>query len=340
LFKCSKRKSILILIAANYASAWAGGFLVAGYLPSLVDITIQNIQSWFLAFVVVAFVVTLLIEFVFFWFALGSPEHRLRRTVTATLTVNGISYILLFGWYWIASGTSMLTQLEVVSVDKMKLPEPYALYYLSKGGDQIIRIDPTKPNSKATVSKVTAPHRNDRLFARPRKDSGFDLFVYLDSEDRGAEMESRILEDFSEQAPVEWRIAEGHSEKAEGSWFNFGPVPTIGPASNWAFHTGFWPVEGISGKNEKTGKNVHYSLELPFAAWPVRNATQIAGDYVVAQLGDDQICLMNLESGTIALVARGKGPIVAKPKMSNKAVDSTATRVTPPAEQEPRHGQP
>jgi hypothetical protein len=27
-------------------------------------------------------------------------------------------------------------------------------------------------------------------------------------------------------------------------------------------------------------------------------------------------------------------------KMPNKAVDSTATRVTPPAEQEPRHGQP
>jgi hypothetical protein len=340
LFKCSKRKSILILIAANYASAWAGGFLVAGFLPSQVDITIQNIQSWFLAFVVLAFVVTLLIEFVFFWFALGSPEHRLRRTVTATLTVNGISYALLFGWYWIASGTSMLTQLEVVSVYEMKLPEPYALYYLSPEGDQIIRIDPTKPSFKETISKVTAHHRNDRLFARPREDSGFDLFVYLDSEDRGAETESRILEDFSEKAPVERRIAEGHSDKVEGSWFNFGPVPTIGPASKWAFRTGFWPVEGISGKNEKTGKKVHYALELPFAAWPVRNATQIAGDFVVTQLGDDQICLMNLEAGKIALVARGRGPVVAKPKMTNKAIDSTATRVTSPAGQEPRHEQP
>jgi hypothetical protein len=340
LFKCSKRKSILILIAANYASAWAGGFLVAEFLPSQVDITIQNIQSWFLAFVVVAFVVTLLIEFVFFWFALGSPEHRLRRTVTATLTVNGISYALLFGWYWIASGTSMLTQLEVVSVYEMKLPEPYALYYLSPEGDQIIRIDPTKPSFKETISKVTAHHRNDRLFARPREDSGFDLFVYLDSEDRGAETESRILEDFSEKAPVERRIAEGHSDKVEGSWFNFGPVPTIGPASKWAFRTGFWPAEGISGKNEKTGKKVHYALELPFAAWPVRNATQIAGDFVITQLGDDQICLMNLEAGKIALVARGRGPVVAKPKMTNKPIDSTATRVTSPAEQESRHEQP
>lgn len=317
LFKCPKRKSILILIAANYASAWAGGFLVAGYLPSLVDITIQNIQSWFLTFVVVAFVVTLLIEFAFFWFARGSREHRFRRTLTANLTVNGISYVLLFGWYWIASGTSMLTQLEVVSVDEIEIPEPYALYYLSYEGDHIIRMDPTKPSSKEAISKVTAHHPNDRLFARPRKDSGFDLFVYLDSDDRGAEMESRILEDFSEQAPVDWSIAEGHADKAEGSWFNFGPVPTIGPASNWFFFTGFWSGEGIDGKNEKTGKKVQYSLELPFAAWHVRNATQIAGDYVVAQLGNDQICMIHPASKRIALIARGKGPIVAKPKQSN-----------------------
>lgn len=318
LFKCSKRKSVLILIAANYSSAWAGGFLVAGYLPSLVDITIQNIQSCFLSFVVVAFAVTLLVEFAFFWFALGSREHGLRRTLTATLTVNGISYVFLFGWYWVASGTSMLTQLEVVSLDKMKLPEPYALYYLTNGGDQVIRMDPTDPDSKQTISKATAHHRNDRLFARPRRDSGFDLFVYLDSEDQGSETESRVLENFSEQAPVEWRIAESNSGKASGSWFNFGQVPTLGTASDWKFRTGFWPVEGISGENEKAGKTVHYSLELPFVAWSVRNATQIFGGYVVAQLGDDQICLMNLESGRIALIARGKGPIVAKPKMSSK----------------------
>lgn len=339
LFKCTRWKSILILIAANYASAWAGGFLVAG-LPSRVDITIQNIQSWFLIFVVAAFVVTFLIEFAFFWIALGSREHRLRRTLTATLAVNGISYVFLCSWYWIASGTSMLTQLEVVSLDKMKLPEPYALYYLSSGGDQVIRMNPTDPDSKQTISKVTAYHRNDRLFARPSRNTGFDLFVYLDSEEHESATESKVLENFSEQGPVEWGIADRHSEKAEASWFNFGQVPVVGTESDWKFSTGFWPSEGISGENQKAGKSVQYSLELPFVAWSVRNATQISGDYVVAQLGADQICLMNPESGRIALIARGKGPIVAKPKISNNAVDSTPTGVTPPAGQELRHRRP
>ena len=206
----------------------------------------------------------------------------------------------------------MLTEFEVVSADKMKLTEPYALYYLSEEGDQVIRMNLIDSDSKQTISEATANHRNDRLFARPGEDSLFDLYVYLESEDRGAETESMILDNFSEHAPIEWRIVEGYSEKPVGSGSNYGPVPAIGTESDWKFRTGYWPIEGIRGKNEKTGQTVYYALELPFVAWPVRNATQLSGGYVVAQLGDDQICLMNLESGKIALIARGKGPIAVK----------------------------
>lgn len=164
--------------------------------------------------------------------------------------------------------------------------------------------------------EITARHENDRLFVRPRNDSGFDLFVFLDSEDRGSEMEVLVLEDFSEHAPIEWRISEAHSEKAEGSWLNFGPIPSLAGISDWEFRTGFWSVEGISGNNGKTGEGFQFSLELPFVAWPIRNATHIDGDYVVAQLGDDQICMIHPPSKRIALVARGKGPIVATPNPS------------------------
>lgn len=315
IFKCSKWKSVLILIVANYASAWAGGFFVAGYLPSLVDITIQNIQYWFLAFVAVAFVITLLIEFPFFWFALRSRDHSLRRSLIATPIIHGISYTLLIGWYWMASGTSMMTKLEVVAADEMQISEPFVLYYISPEGDRVLRMNLNDSGSAKPISEVAAHHRNDRLFVRPRDASGYDLLVFLDSEDRGSQTEEKVLEDFSEQAPVEWRISEGHSEEAEGSWFNFGTVPAIGGESDWEFRTGFWPVEGLNGNNEKTGESFHFSLELPFSAWPVRNATQITGDYVVMQLGDDQICLLHPASRRIVLVARGKGPIVSKPKL-------------------------
>jgi hypothetical protein len=325
IFKCSKRKSVLILIVANYVSAWAGGFLVAGYLPSLADMTIQNVKYWFLVFVAVAFVITLFIEFPFFWFALRARDHSFRRSLIATPVIHGISYTLLIGWYWMASGTSMMTKLEVVTAEEMQISEPFALFYISSEGDRVLRMNLDDSRSAKPISKVAAHHRNDRLFVRPRHASGFDLLVFLDSDDLGSGIEERVLEDFAEQAPVEWRISEGYSEEAEGSWFNFGSVPLIGGESDWEIHTGFWPVGGVSGENERTGERFHFSLELPFAAWPVRNATHIPGDYVVAQLGDDQIFLLHPVSRRIALVARGKGPIVSKPKPSNKVVDATDT---------------
>jgi len=315
-FKCSKWKTILILIAANYVSAWAGGLLVAGGLASLPDITIQNIRFWFLAFLVAAFVVTILIEFPFFWLAMRSKGNSMRRTILATLIINVISYVFLFGWYWTASGTSMLTRLEVVPAETMELSEPYSLYFISRDGNQICQMNLCDPESIRSVAKVVAHHRNDRLFARPRTDSGFDLLLFLDSDDRRAGKETKILEDFSDDAPIDWRIKEGHSGRAEGTWSNFGPVPIIGKKSDWEFDTAFWAFGGISGNNTKTGMSLRFSLELPFAAWYVRNATQIPGEYVVAQLGEDQICLMHLESDPPALIARGKGPVVAKTKIS------------------------
>ncbi len=313
-FKTSKVKSILVLIAANYASAWAGGLFVSGPLASLPDITIETLRSWFLAFVVVAFVVTLVIEFPFFWFVLRSREHPFQRALVAAPAVHGVSYALLLVWYWMASGTSMMTAMKVVPPDAMAPMDSYVLYYLSRDGGEVMRMDSAARGSARPVAAVAAGHPNDRLFARPREDAGFDLFVYLDPEDRGEVTEALVIGDFSDFAPLDPAIAADASRDADGSWFNFGPVPRFAAESDWKFRTGFWPVEGFSGENKKTGKKVAFSLETPFAQWPVRNATHLAGDFLIAQLGDDQICLIHPESGRIALLARGKGPVVAKPR--------------------------
>lgn len=324
IFKCPDRKSVFLSIVANYVSAWAGLFLVAGYLGSWPDITIDNVLFWFVVFTGVAFVFTLMIEFPFVWLLLRSQEHALRRALIATLAVNGISYVFLFGWYWMASGTSMMTRLKVVTAHEMNPPEPYTLYYLSADGNRILSMDLDRPDSGQPISDVSAHGRNDRLFARPRGESRFDLYIRSEPKDGGEGKESLVIQSFSEHAPVEWRIAKGHAEEAAGSWSNFGPVSSLAQASNWEFVAGFWAVGGIMGKNTKDGRSVRFSLETPFAAWPVRNATQLSGDYVVFQLGVDQICIMHPESRKIALITRGKGPIVAKRRMSSHPKKASA----------------
>ena len=251
LFQAPRWKSIWVLVIANFASAWAGGFLIVGRLSSIVEITIENIQGWFWLFVALAFVITLLVEFPFFWFALREKQDPVRRALKATSIVHGISYLLLFGWYWAASGTSMLTQLEVVSAGEIRPAAEYTLYFITPDGGRIVRSD-LEGVEKEVVTTISATHRNDRLFARQDAEGRFDLCVHLDSDERDNQKEELIMEDFSSAAPIEWRIAEGYAEKSEGTWFNFGSVPTLASDTAWEYWTGFWPFGG-NRWNERGG---------------------------------------------------------------------------------------
>jgi len=304
--------SVGVLVLANYTSAWVGGLLIAGLLVDRVDITIGNVGVWFWLFVGVAFLVTLLVEFPFFWFLLRKKQRAVKSAIRATLVINGLSYFCLFLWYWMASDASMMTGLSVVGAGDLCPKEGYALYYIAPDGSRVLKSDLAGKN-EAVLREVLATHGNDRLFVRKNAEGGCDLLLHLESEGRDRHKEEMVLRGFSRLAPLEWRMAEGHAQTPVGSGLNCGPVPSLATSTDWEMQSGFWPVEGIRGKTKKGDLRFRYSMETPFVAWNVRNATQLQGDLVVFQLGGDQICILHPQSRRIALIARGKGPIVAVP---------------------------
>lgn len=308
LFKCGVRRSILILITANYLSAWVGYGMASGGLGKLPEITIETVRFWSWTFFVIAFLVTLLIELPFVRWVMSPQTKSFWQVVKAAVIVNAISYALLFGWYWGASGTSMMTQLQVVPASSLVQGDEYGLFFISTDGDQILKAD-MNGGRQSKLSEVRALHRNDRLFARRNATEGYDLLVYLDLDGGNDEREALIASCFSSFAPL--------NDNPNGALSNYGQVPSLVPDSDWEFHTGFWAFDGIRGKNKRTGAKVHYALETPYSMWNVRNATQIEGDMVVFQLGKSQICALHPESRRIALLARGKGPIVAKRATAN-----------------------
>ncbi len=328
-FKISKWKSILILIGANYTSAWVGSFLLSGSFASLPDITIQNIQAWLLFFVVVAFAVTLLVEFPFFWFALRSRERAFGKALKATPVIHGISYALLFGWYWMASGTSMVTQLEVVPPSALQPEGNYVIYYLSPEGDQVLKLGLNDESKPVAISKVPASRRSDRLLVCHNGDSGYELFIFVGSDRENGKIKLLARESLAEQDQVDRQSSEGSSEKTQDEWFYNESVTSLADNSDWKFSTGHWAADGIYGKNVKTNRTVQFALETPFAAWLAYNATHLQGDFVIFQLGDDQICILHPESKRIALLARGKGPVVAKHPISKKAVQEATPNPLP-----------
>ena len=63
--------------------------------------------QWFWIMVGVTYGLTLMLEWPFVAWGIRGAQGRLERSVQASLLVQSSSYILLFGWYWMASGTSL-----------------------------------------------------------------------------------------------------------------------------------------------------------------------------------------------------------------------------------------
>jgi hypothetical protein len=123
LFSLKKAKAVGLLIAANYVSAWAGGLLLRAVVVPHLHIHLNNGWRWFWVMVVTTYLLTLVMEWPFVALPLRDRADWLRASVRGNLIVQTASYGLIFGWYWLASGTSLYTKFEVVSPRELSLPE-------------------------------------------------------------------------------------------------------------------------------------------------------------------------------------------------------------------------
>ena len=78
LFSVPKRKSVLVMIPASYASAWFGGFFIRGAIVHALPMDLNNGWRWFWAMVVVTYVMTLIIEWPFVAWCLRGTQDWLK----------------------------------------------------------------------------------------------------------------------------------------------------------------------------------------------------------------------------------------------------------------------
>ena len=305
-FKLRKGICVLVMIPANYFSAWAGDLFLNYQITKSLPFNLYNAWAWIWIMVFVTFLITLIFEWPFVFFCFRKEQNRFKKSVQGNLLVNFLSYILLFSWYWLASGTALYTKMHIVQPSEISFPKEGFVYFVSET-NSVCRLD-LKSHQTEQICPLNTDN-DDRLFIRA---STFDASKWniLDSSKK-----ILICSNLDVVAVQSWRDT-NDANHIYGTWFNFGDVPKLGAAekSDWHFETGFWPIEGFRGSNQKTGEKIYFSLETPFVAWIVRSATQLPGDDVIFQLGDDQICLLEPSTKKIALIARGQGPVVVLPK--------------------------
>jgi len=109
-FKLKSGKCVLVMICANYFSAWGGELFLNYQIAKLLPFNLYNAWHWIWVMVFVTFLITLIFEWPFVFFCFRKEQDRLKKSLLGNLLVNSLSYILLFSWYWLASGTTLYTK--------------------------------------------------------------------------------------------------------------------------------------------------------------------------------------------------------------------------------------
>lgn len=304
-------RAIPLMILANYFSAWVGWLSLSTHFLKQFDVTLYNVRSVVWVMIAVAYIVTLAMEWPFVFASLWGTEKPLRRSLTASLFVQSISYVLLFGWYGMVSVNSMFSELTIVPPDQIALPADVRLYFIdAQDGDVYAMELGTRQVTK--VFDLNSKDDHDCLsFDNTNSPIGFhDIVALTGSWTRDDPMPINLgVTVFDGNCPQsnDWRpLSRGRYLSPSG-----GTAPKLGTAVNsqWTFNAGFWALQGLSGENAVTGERIHFAMELPYFAWNVRHATHLPSDLILFELGNRQICVLDLNSRKIAVLCLGRGPL-------------------------------
>ena len=318
-------RTAVIMIAANYSSAWLGsvGLPLVRHAGEAAcgDATLENIGSRLAAMLTVYFVATVLIEWPFVWFAAARERRTVWRVTAACVAVNVASYAVLAALYYWVSGPTLLTQCSRRPVSEFAgLSDHVWVYYIDDATDRLARVRTDgwerevldRPLPAHAVAESRADWISGGFLAG--RDEGDGTFTLRSK--AGDAPRATLGELDTVYGPVAGRIAASSR----------GPGPEekdwIPDSIHWSsslreaevrrrVRAGFWPLEGLSvEEGEKLLAWVAW--ETPFEAWAARSATELEDGFVVYQLGSDQIALLDPVNRTIGLLARGRCPVVVE----------------------------
>lgn len=326
LFRLRTGRTVGVLILANYFSAWLGMLFLGHWISSSLPMDLGNAWRFVWMMVAATYIITLICEFPFIALALRRDPHWFRKAVRGSLIVQTVSYVLLFGWYAMASPMSLYTKTNIVDLAAMDLPSDVIMYFISARDGNVYRRTLAGPGEIKEYD-MNSTNSHDRLFIRPNAENGerVDLMARLETKDYRHPKITTIQEAFVSVDASTWSTEDKCVDPGDDSYYDILCVRALGPAreSMWKFHGGFWAGEGLHGRKGEDLPWVGFALETPFAAWEVRNATHLPTDKVLLQLGPDQICIYDPEKRQIALVTKGRGPVAV---LDEKAVDQVSSR--------------
>lgn len=309
-FKLTSKRCVLIMVTANYLSAWLGGVGIAQWLAGTISWDIYTAWANLWLLVAVTFLLTVFLEWPLVAACFERQHDRWRISLKASFLVQLASYVVLFASYWLASGKSFPGESIVVSLDQIGLPRNAIVYFIGSGDGRIHELDLDSGDTRV-VSQTNSTNHHDRLVFRISDSNPGEAILCLRREIDG--QRDGVIEPLPASFRTNSVEVESDDNVRRDLWFDFGPAKVLGGATNssWVFRTGFWEAAGLNVRNASTQVRFRLAWETPFSRWPARSAYHLPGDKVIFQFGFDQICVFDAPARTIARLAKGRGVAVA-----------------------------
>ena len=315
-FKTSCGKTVLLMIIANYLSAFGGYLLLSPvfyYLiegpasNSLFSADLYNALPIVICVSILFFILTVFLELPFVYLMLRKHAFKIKKILMIAFLVQIPTNLFLLIGYMRYSDFSLYTQVDICR-DCIELDGDYLIYYLQMEESGIFSFD--------TKTGKTDKLKNGKNYDKLNKIDAFFQQLYIDVDENGKgylytndrkyngkdESEKIVLVD-------NLNIKVPPQRTTNTDYAN-----CVGHCENSA-RCGFWASEGLdimSDTPKRGHADLHIAFETPILQWPCRKASLINDKYVIYQLGE-QIVLFDIQNKRIQKLFNGKNPIVVIP---------------------------
>jgi hypothetical protein len=309
----------VIIIAANYFSAWIGMIVLAQSADTLkYIIDIGNVKRWLTALIIASFLLTLLLEWPFVAACFWKSDRWVRKSIWADLAMQAASYLVLLGWYSLFCRTSLLTDVAIVPLPEIQMPA-ILLYYVDPNSRDIFALDAVHSRKETIgVMPVADEKQTHRLTAEKSNANAdrIDLLVRRDywlNDDKLPKLEDiAVLPSFalSESAWEKGDRTPSPAAKRKSEWWAIPQYLPTDKRSDLAESNcgGDWYELQLTSKKGE-GK-LQLAFEVPFLNWNASCVALLPNSQVILNIGDGQLCILDFKTRRIAILAKGRYPVV------------------------------
>lgn len=301
LYKTKFTRSVLIMIAGNYASWLIGSGLIMIFQDKFIYAVfrLDTVFALWIISLVILYVLTVAIEVFFFRWALNKNNKAWKWPIKVSVWINLITYSAMILLYLNASKYNFFTDLKINQSLLSNKGNIDITYVLKK---TIYHKTLSDNNPGREVCKL--PHLKDGWHFGLKKDSLKNIYSlqyvnnkgevlpicynYLSDNDRG---------NYSESSARDWdnRLTADFRDSTK---------------MGWEVHFGFWAIDGLTiTHTNKERKN--YAFDVPWMAWSIRKVS-IVNDAEIICLFGNRIILLNKDSKEIAFIAKGNDYIIKR----------------------------